>query len=74
MVVALVAVLLCLRGKSEDEIQAGSGAVLLRRTQPAARNDTTRLTMVLSMNMMWRESLADTFPCSLSFAPESQRF
>jgi len=51
MVVALVAVLLCLYGRSGNEIQAGSRAVL-RRTQPAARNDTTTLTMVLTMNMM----------------------
>jgi len=51
MVVAMVAVLLCLGGKSGDEIQTGSGADL-RRTQPAARNDTTGLTMVLTMNMM----------------------
>ena len=77
MVVALVAVLLCLCGKSGDEIQTGSGADL-RRTQPCCEerhdqahdgaddeHDVTRGS---------GKPLAYTFPYSSSFARESQRF
>jgi hypothetical protein len=64
--------LLCFCGKIGDDIQPGSGPVL-RRTQPAARNDTIRLAM---NDVTWgsEKPFAYTFPHSSSFAREFQRF